>query len=156
MASIMHELWIDAPRNDVYALIGSAVGVSQWWDPQTEVAEDNDVYWEHTPGPEHGTVRMQVLQRDLGRLLEWQCVSKHNRETPASAWTGTRLRFELFDRAERPNANRAWSKAVPAKTVLIFEHSGWDAESPHLAFCNFAWASVLQNLADRATQAIAR
>lgn len=153
MISITHEVWIDAPRASVYKLLGSAEGVSQWWDQQTEVATADAVYWDHTPGPEHGTVRMQVLQRVDGRLIEWKCISQHKSDTPASAWTGTRLRFQLFERDEIAIANQAWSKAVPAQTVLVFEQSEWDETNPYFAFCNFAWGSVLQNLANAATQA---
>lgn len=150
MASIKHELWIDAAADAVYALLGTAGGVSSWWDQQTERQTDDGLIWEHSPGPEHGTVQFLVTRRDLNRTVQWKCVSQHGPSTPASAWTGTVITFTLADRAASKVASAQWAASIPLQTVLFFSHDGWDEQSPYLGFCNTAWAEVLQKLASRA------
>lgn len=153
MPHILHEIWIDAPRAAIYPLLSTAEGVSQWWDRQTEVREGGAVFWEHSPGPEHGTVRMRVVERVDGRRIVWDCVSQHPPSTPAAEWTGTRLTFELFDRGEVDTASQAWARSIPAQSVLRFTHADWATEDGYFAFCNSAWGSVLSALAERAAAA---
>jgi uncharacterized protein YndB with AHSA1/START domain len=150
MASIKHELWIDAPADKVYKLLGTAEGISSWWDQQTERQTADGLIWEHSPGPEHGTVQFLVTRREANRTLQWKCVSHHDASTPASAWTGTVITFTLADRAASKVASAKWAEPIPVRTVLFFSHEGWDEQSPYLGFCNTAWAEVLQKLASTA------
>jgi uncharacterized protein YndB with AHSA1/START domain len=152
MSTIEHEVWIDAPMADVYALLATPEGMSSWWDRQTQRHTEEGEIWEHTPGPEHGTVRMLILEKVPNRLFKWQCVSTHDAETPGSAWTGTTMTFRLGDRASSAVASATWAREVPVQTVLSFTHEGWDASSRYLPFCNTAWAAVLQQLADKAAE----
>jgi uncharacterized protein YndB with AHSA1/START domain len=152
MAEIRHELWIDAPVEKVYQLLATPDGMSSWWDKQTEVQTKEGLVWEHSPGPEHGTVRMQVLERVPDKLFKWKCISRHAANVPASAWFGTTMRFMLGDRASSAVASEKWAREVPLRTVLSFVHEGWDDGSRYFAFCNTAWAEVLQRLAAKAAE----
>ena len=96
MTSIRHEIWIAAPVEAVYKLLGTAQGISSWWDQQTERRTEAGLIWEHSPGPEHGTVQMLVTRREPDRMLQWKCISRHKPSTPASAWTGTVITFVAF------------------------------------------------------------
>ena len=149
MTAIRHEVWIDAPIADVYALIGSAKGVSRWWDKQTEVQAKEGLVWEHTPGPEHGTVCMLVEERKPDASVKWRCISTHKKTVPASAWTDTTIEFKLSTRADSDILQQAWAKEIPAQTVLTFTHAGWNEQSIYFAFCNFAWADVLAKLVSK-------
>lgn len=153
MAAIRHELWIDAPPERVYALLGSAEGVSCWWDHQAERETAEGTVWEHTPGPAHGTVRMLVVARQPNALLQWKCISTHDARTPASEWTGTTIRFSLGSRQSSAAAGADWARQIPVQTVLSFAHEGWPEDAKFLAFCTTAWAGVLQKLADCAVKA---
>ncbi|WP_225784719.1 SRPBCC domain-containing protein [Xenophilus sp. Marseille-Q4582] len=153
MAAIRHELWIDAPVEQVWALLGSAEGVSCWWDHQSERETPEGTVWEHTPGPAHGTVRMRVVAREPNTLLQWTCISTHDAATPASEWTGTTISFRLGPRESSPAARADWARRIPVQTVLSFTHEGWPQGSRFLAFCTTAWAGVLQKLADCAVKA---
>ena len=150
MTSIRHEIWVDAPVEAVYRLLGTAQGISSWWDQQTERRTEAGLIWEHSPGPEHGTVQMLVTRREPNRMLQWKCISEHKPSTPASAWTGTVVTFMLADRSASKVASAAWAQSIPVQTVLFFTHEGWDEASPYLGFCNTAWAEVLQMLAKKA------
>jgi uncharacterized protein YndB with AHSA1/START domain len=153
MTAIQHEIWIDAPVSVVYDLIATPEGMSSWWDQQRQVQTDEGEVWEHTPGPEHGTVRMLLLDRTPHRRFSWRCISAHAPDVPASAWTGTVMTFALGDRRTSSVASEPWAQRAAIQTVLAFSHEGWDPNSRYLAFCNTAWAGVLQQLADKATEA---
>lgn len=146
MTTIYHQVWINAPVTAVYASLATAEGVSRWWDRQTATRVDGAVVLEHDPGPEHGVVRLKVLDLTADRRVEWECVSTHPRSSPASAWTGTRITFALTPRGQYAPARAAWATAVPAQTIPDFRHAGWDERSEYLGFCSFAWAEVLQKL----------
>jgi uncharacterized protein YndB with AHSA1/START domain len=151
MATIRHEIWIDASISTVYRLLSTPDGMSSWWDQQTPLQTEQGEVWEHTPGPEHGTVRMLIVQRERNRLFKWKCVSSHQPDVPASAWTGTTMTFELGGRTSSPVAQERWAKKFPLKTVLRFSHDGWNESSIYLPFCNTAWATVLQQLSEKAS-----
>jgi hypothetical protein len=93
---------------------------------------------------------MLILERIPNRLFKWKCISRHSENTPGSAWTGTTMSFALGDRASSVVASQKWAREIPLQTVLSFAHEGWDENSRFFAFCNTAWAAVLQMLADKA------
>ncbi len=141
MATLYHEVWINAPTAKVYQAISTADGISKWWDKQTAVETDQGLVLEHNPGPEHGVVKMKVLDLVEEQRVEWQCISRHPQTSPASAWTGTHVIFELNRRAVPP-----WAGKKVEMAILSFRHSGWDEDNEFLGFCNFAWGQVLQKL----------
>lgn len=150
MASIRHEVWIDAPPKRVFDLLSSADNISTWWDEQTEKETPEGVVLEHSPGPEHGVVRFLVLETDAPRRVKWKCISSHPDDVPASEWTGTEITFHLSDRAGSAVAVEKWAAQIPVQTVLRLEHTGWNDDARYLPFCNYAWAGVLTELAARA------
>lgn len=146
MTMIHHQVWIDAPIARVYEAISTAEGVSTWWDKQTAKKTDSDLVLEHTPGPEHGVVKMKVLELVPNKRVEWECISTHKNSTPASAWTGTHFIFELTEREQCAPANAPWAAEVPAIAILDFRQTHYDETSEYFGFNNFAWGQVLQNL----------
>jgi uncharacterized protein YndB with AHSA1/START domain len=146
MATINHQLWINAPVAKVYEAVSSAEGVGSWWDKQTAVQTEAGLILEHNPGPEHGVVQMKVLEMTPNKRVEWECISTHPRTSPAFGWTGTHIIFAIRERNNFPPALAAWAKAIPAEAVLDFRHSGWDEKNDYFGFCSFAWAEALLNL----------
>ena len=144
MATIHHQLAIAAPVSQVYAAIASAEKIGSWWDRQKPLQTPKGLVLEHDPGPEHGAVRLRVVQLVPDRRVEWECVSTHPKTSPASAWTGTRFIFEIT-RGESPAARFGGERAGPL-TTLDFRQEGYDESSEFAGFNNFAWAQVLQNL----------
>ena len=104
MATIRHELSIDAPPEKVYEALSSADRIGTWWDKQTAVPTDRGLVLEHNPGPEHGVVQLRVVEQIPNRRVEWECISLHPGSSPASAWTGTRFIFELSGRSQSRGA----------------------------------------------------
>lgn len=145
MATLHHQVWIDAPVGKIYDALASAEGLGRWWAPHTATRTDDGLVLAHDPGELHGEVRMKVIATEPGQRVEWEIVSAHPRRSPASAWTGTRISFELSER-ENPGARLGIVSESPVLTVLEFRHSGWDAKSEFFGFCNFAWGVTLQML----------
>ncbi len=144
MATIYHQVWINARGARVYRAIADPEAIGTWWDRQTPIRTDASLVLEHSPGPEHGVVKLKVLETIPDRRVEWECVSTHPASSPASGWTGTRMVFEVSDRT--PPAWMAPAGSAATMAVLDFRHSGWREDSPYLGFCSFAWGMVLGEL----------
>jgi uncharacterized protein YndB with AHSA1/START domain len=131
MATISHQVSIGAPVADVYEALSVPDRIGTWWDEQVAVQTDRGLVLEHHPGPEHGVVRLRVVESIPDRRVEWECISTHPRRSPASAWTGTHFVFEL---------------AGGATTTLDFRQVGYDDRSEFFRSNEAAWRDVLENL----------
>ncbi len=126
MATLYHQVWINAPAAKLYEVISTEKGVSGWWDKPQAIESENGPVWEFRPGAQRGVLRMKVLERVQGKRVEWECISTHPKNSPASAWTGIHIIFEI---TERGNV-----------AILYFRHAGWDENSAYFEFCNYHWA----------------
>lgn len=150
MISIHHQIAIIAPIDKVYAALASADGISTWWDKQTPVQTDHGLVLEHNPGTRHGVVKLKVLDLIPNKRVEWECISNHPLESPASAWMGTHFVFE-FTEQESPasiierecNPSGTEDKRI---TTVDFRQTNYDEQNRYAGFNNFAWALVLNNL----------
>jgi hypothetical protein len=142
MATLYHEVWINAPVSKVYEALATADGLGKWWAPHTSTETDDGLVLAHTPGGEHGEVRMKVLDTTKDKRVEWEIISTHPKRSPASAWTGTHIIFEMSER-ENPGIWRGITTPEPKMAVLEFRQTGWDERSEHFGFCNFAWGETL-------------
>jgi uncharacterized protein YndB with AHSA1/START domain len=141
MATLHHQVWINAPIATVYGALATADGLGNWWAPHTSTTTAAGLVLAHDPGPEHGDVKMKVLDATPHKRIEWEIISTHPKTSPASAWTGTHIVFELSAR-EKPH----WMGGAPGKppvTVVEFRHEGWNEHSEFFGFCNFAWGETL-------------
>ncbi len=146
MATIHHQVWINAQVAKVYEAISTAGGIGTWWEKQTPTQTDRGLVLEHNPGPEHGVVKLRVVELVPNKRVEWECISTHPKNTPAASWTGTHFFFQITERENFAPALVPWAAAIPAMTILDFRHSGWDENSDYFGFCSFAWGEVLQKL----------
>ena len=142
MATLYHQVWIDAPVSKVYGALATADGLGHWWVPHTTAETDAGRVLTHSAGAEHGDVRMRVVDTVPDKRVEWEIVSTHPKRSPASAWTGTRILFELAER-DNPGAWLGISGGGRRLAVLDFRHSNWDEDSEYFGFCNFAWGETL-------------
>jgi len=141
MATLYHQVWINASTAKVYAAIATERGIGGWWDPPKVTRSDGGVTLEFSPGPEHGILKARVVAMVPDERVEWEFISTHPTMSPASAWTATRASFAITRREVPP-----WSPGRVDMAILDFRHSGWDEGSEYLGFCNFAWAETLQKL----------
>ncbi|MEP6878350.1 MAG: SRPBCC domain-containing protein [Nitrosospira sp.] len=132
MATLYHQVWVNASTVKLYEAISTEKGIGSWWDKPRAAELAIGSVLEFSPGAEHGVLRMKVLERVQGKRVEWECISTHPKNSPASAWTGTHIIFEI---TERENM-----------AILDFRHSGWDENSEYFGFCNYHWGVALQKL----------
>jgi uncharacterized protein YndB with AHSA1/START domain len=144
MATLYHQVWIAASTAKVFEAISTEDGIGSWWDRPRAERSDSTVVLEFNPGPEHGVLRARVLEAVRDERVEWEFFSTHPANSPASAWTGTRVLFEISRRAVPP-----WAVDRAEMTIVDFRHSGWDERSEYLGFCNFGWGEALQKLKQR-------
>ena len=132
MATLYHQVWVNAPTAKLYEAISTETGIGRWWDKPRATESDRGPVWEFNPGAEHGVLKMKVLNLVPGKRVEWECISTHPKTSPASAWTGTHVMFEISERED--------------VTILDFRHSGWDESSEYFGFCNYHWGEALHAL----------
>ena len=77
MATIYHQVWINAPVAKVYEAISTPDGLSSWWAPHTSTETDAGLVLAHSPGAEHGDVKMKVFDTVQDRRVEWEIISTH-------------------------------------------------------------------------------
>ena len=133
MATIRHQLSINAPVATVYEAIASPDHIGTWWDKQTVTRTDRGVVMEHNPGPEHGVVQLRVAQLIPNTHIQWECISRHPKTSPASAWTGTHFIFEL-------------AEVAPEQATVDFQQVGYDERSQYFESNKAAWGEVLKRL----------
>jgi uncharacterized protein YndB with AHSA1/START domain len=144
MATIRHQVLIDAPVAKVYQALSTAEGISTWWDKQTPTQTDRGLVLEHNPGLEHGVVQLRVIELVPNKRVEWECISTHPKRSPASAWTGTHFIFAITERNNIPSSGSN-PKQIRA-TTLDFCQDSYDERSEFFEFNKVAWGEVLQNL----------
>ncbi|HSB69256.1 MAG TPA: SRPBCC domain-containing protein [Candidatus Methylomirabilis sp.] len=145
MATIYHQVSINAPVAKVYEAISTPDGIGTWWDKQTSTQTDRGLVLEHNPGPEHGVVKLRVVELVPNKRVEWECISTHPKSSPASAWTGTHFIFEIAERGGNA-ASSGSGRNQDCTTTLDFRQTGYDEQSEYFGSNNFAWGQVLQNL----------
>ena len=142
MTTIHHEISINAPVAKVYEALSSPDKIGTWWATHTATQTDRGLVLEHNPGPEHGVVKLRVVELVPNKRVEWECISVHPTSSPASAWTGTHFIFEL---AERTDSSAAGHDQVLTTTV-DFQQVGYDERSEYFESNRAAWREVLQDL----------
>ena len=105
------------PTAKLYEAISTEKGIGSWWDKPRAAEWDIGPILEFSPGAEHGVLRMKVLERIQGKRVEWECISTHPKNSPASAWTGN----ISFLKSLKERIWRFWIFATQAgmKTVNI-------------------------------------
>lgn len=147
MATIYHQVWINAPAGRVYAAASTREGIRRWWNgAQAETGSGLVFRYRPGPPPDQGIVRIRVVEIVQDRRVYWECISARPPSGAASAWTGT---FVALDIAEPDTmVIRHGPRRFPDHpvTVLDFRHCGWDDNSSYLGFCTFEWGGVLRKL----------
>ena len=132
MTTLYHQVSIATSPIKLFERLSTEDGIGSWWDRPKAIGTADRRVLEFRPGPEHGVLKMKVVHEVPGRLVEWQCISTHPGNSPASAWTDTSITFEIT--------------AKNSGSVLNFRHSGWNESSEYLGFCNYQWGVALQKL----------
>jgi uncharacterized protein YndB with AHSA1/START domain len=125
MAEIRHRVGIQGSASDVYRMLTTDAGLSQWWTTDTSGAADvgSVIYFRFgDDGP-----RFEVTELVPERRVRWQ----HYGEMPP-AWMGTEILFEL--------------EAQEKQTIVNFSHNNWRQADAFLAHCSTKWGVFMMSL----------
>lgn len=122
MATIAHQIWVNAPKEKVYEAVTTTKGLSKWWLADcTAKPEIGFVNTFRMGGHIHN--KMLVVDLRPNEYAEWECINNNG------AWTGNHLSFEIIEKNE--------------VCILNFKHSGWESQTEFFTICNFHWARHL-------------
>ncbi len=125
MAEIRHRVGIQGRARDIYRLLTTDAGLSQWWTTDTCGAGDigSVIYFRFgNDGP-----RFEVIELLTDRLVRW----RHHGEMP-DAWMGTEILFEL--------------ESQDKQTIVNFSHNNWRQANEFLAHCSTKWGVFMMSL----------
>jgi len=122
MADIKHSIPISAVPEQVYALVATAKGFSQWWAEDT-VESGGAVELGFF---KRSTVYRLNLEVDQSPVhADWVCDS-------GDEWKGTHLIFRL--------------EAANSGTLLRFTHAGWKKDTDYFVACTTTWGELMYRL----------
>ena len=123
MPDIKHLITIDRPATDVFPLVSTGRGFTQWW------AEDvfDDFGGRVSLGFfSRATIyTLRQIQAVSPTLAIWECES-------GKEWQGTRIVFYLTQPV--------------STTSLSFGHEGWLGETDYFRSCNTTWGELMYRL----------
>lgn len=144
--TIRHEVWINADRSTVFEAIATKKGLDAWWGEASEFepASGSIIEFDHGLG---APLRMRILELIPDSRVVWECLSEFdNPANPASDWPGSRISFDL--RSGGPTGFEPIDATLgDTVTIVDFQHAGWPPGARWFGFCNHAWGTTLQTIA---------
>jgi len=126
MATIDHRLAINAPSAKVYDVISTSDGIGTWSDKQTACRTDRGVVLKHNPGPEHGVVKLRVVELVPNNRVEWECISTHPKTVVLPrGLVRTSFSRSLKTEISPPRPDRSAIRTAPPPWIF----AGWATKS---------------------------
>lgn len=121
MTEIKHRIEIRSTPAKVFSALTQQKGLGAWWTPQvtTDGALGSTARFRFGDGAHGPDMEIRELVDD--RRVAWHCVD--------GPWKGHDFGFDI-----RPEDDRS---------VLLFEHAGWDEASEFYMHCNAKWGFFL-------------
>lgn len=125
MADILHDFWIKAPPERVFAGVSTPSGLDQWWTRSSSGKPALGAEYQLGFGPEHDW-RARVSRCEPGKSFELEMTQSDK------DWRGTKVGFELAPAADG--------------TQIRFHHTGWPELNEHHRISCYCWAMYLRVL----------
>jgi len=125
MAEIKHRVGISGSAADVYRLLSTNQGLSEWWTRDTRGAGEVGSTIQFRFGGDGPD--FEVIELIPDRLVRW----RHSGKIPAE-WIGTEIVFELEQQDHQ--------------TILLFNHYNWGQSSSFLAHCSTRWGIFMMSI----------
>lgn len=126
MATISHEIKINASRSTVFNALNTREGMQGWHTADVQGDGSVGSVWQLGFSGQL-TFEWEVIAAELDERVEWRCVSGPG-DSP-----GTTVQYILSD---APNG----------QTLVVQEHSGWASEEDNFRKCNTLWGVLLHHL----------
>lgn len=124
MATLFHQIEIDAPANRIWELLTTRTGLQSWWSGTVSIAGGDS--WRFSSEELESPITLRVIEEEPDRRLEWLCVKGD------PDWENTLLLWQL-------------TRAEPGFLVR-FEHHDWRLSNEELAAENTRWGERLVKL----------
>ena len=125
MATIYHQVGIQAQLHDVYEAIATTQGVAGWW---TMTRGNPETGGELEFCFDDVSVQVTLTDNIADKRIEWTVGGKEGE------WLGTRICFDLDQQQ--------------GQVMVNFQHADWKQASEMLAHCCTKWAVFLLSLKD--------
>lgn len=127
MVTTSHQITINAPKEFVFEAITTPQGLKNWYTPSVkgEASRGGEMVLEFTD--KEGPFRWKVQEQKENSLVQWKCV-----EGPGNA-AGTVATFKLSDKGQD-------------KTIVEFDHEGFQESDSKLKTCNTLWGILMHHL----------
>ena len=125
MAEIRHRVGISGSAADIYQLLSTNQGLSEWWTRDTRGAGEVGSTIQFRFGGDGPD--FEVIELIPDRLVRW----RHSGKIPAE-WIGTEIVFELEQQIHQ--------------TILLFSHYSWGQSSNFLAHCSTKWGIFMMSI----------
>ena len=128
MADLLHEIFVNAPAEKVYAAIATQKGLRLWWTADTTIEERVGGSAVFGFDKRATVFRMKVEELAPSRRVVLSC------HGDIEEWKGTRLAWEIVPQDRGSSVQ--------------FRHANW-REATHLfAICNSSWGELMHRLRD--------
>ena len=122
MASIFHQIIIQAEKQVIFDAITTQKGLSSWWIKDCEaLPEKGHVNTFKVEG--YPLNKMKITRFKANDKLTWKCIGGDK------DWIGTKISFII--------------KEGNSGNILQFKHSKWKKKKGFFATCSFHWARHL-------------
>lgn len=129
MASILHELEIQAPADSLYHSLTEAKAISNWWLAGADIVSEVGCIGKFPFSDGQGAIEMEIKSLSPNQNVTWVCRSHKHLE-----WLNTEVSFSI-------------KSLSSSASLLQFRHSNWKNESGVFGKVSFYWASLyLPNL----------
>jgi uncharacterized protein YndB with AHSA1/START domain len=125
MTDILHAFPIEASASAVFAAISTPAGLDEWWTASSAGVPRVGADYRLDFGPGYDW-RATVIAVVPDRVFELEMT------VAMDDWRGTRVRFDLEERA--------------GATALRFGHLGWRGATDHYQTSSYCWAMYLRIL----------
>ena len=125
MSEIKHRVGIRSSAHDIYQLLTTDAGLSQWWTSDTHGAGDVGSIIAFRFGG--GGPDFEVIELVADRKVVW----RHSGEMPPD-WIGSEISFELEE--------------TEIQTFVNFSHYNWKQSDDFLAHCSTKWGVFMMSM----------
>lgn len=127
MTKTAHKITINAPSKEVFNAITTVEGLKGWFSKEVKGQPDKGGEFTLSFTHHEGPFRWKVTEMTPHSEVGWQC-----KEGPGRS-IGTKAIFRLSNRGDD-------------KTIVDFEHDGFEDTDEKITTCNTLWGGIMSHL----------
>ena len=121
-----HKITIDGSEEEVFEAITTVNGLKGWYSSDVSGKGDKGGEMTFSFTEKEGPLRWKVTEAERGSLVRWECIQGPGKSA------GTTATFHLSGSGN--------------KTIVEFEHEGFQESDEKLKTCNTLWGALMHHL----------